>query len=1085
MAASLTRDLRAATVIHPAGLPELSSNPGAAYTLYLDFSGFAFTGTWGPATPISTPGRIMPYLGVTTTFSASQQLAIQRIYSKVADKYSAFNINVTTIDPALSAGKANTDPERQAYYDSQARVMHTAIGDSPDWALAAGGVSYIDVASSSFPTTTNGGAGDGIHTNFVFTDGVGTGYQNIGEAAAHENGHALNLDHQSDYNAGVKSNEYSSNGGSGLFAPVMGNSYSAQRGLWRIGLNSSNVVQNDVAVLLSNSGMTTFRDDGIGHSAAAATSLPQVGSTVDFGSAAGVIRPNPVGTAAPAAIGEANYTSDYWKFTSTGAAIALTLNCGQQLITPGAQDPRGMFLGKLEIVDAAGSVYYSAAASTSTLIATITASLAAGTYYARVASAGGQTGTVNGYSSEYFDMGGYFLTGTGVSGGPQRNLYWKSGATTSKWNQVDGSITTNWRQDRTGTIDPAQTPATAINVFLGADSGVGTMTMTLGAATTINSLNFTGSNTAAGTTSVNLASDGFTLRLRARNGYMDGNSATYAAGTGLVVAPGSVAHTIGANVSYDMAQTWKISNLASNPLTINGALTNSGTAGNTITKIGEGKLVIGGTTDNTNTALRIQAGKLVLGKTSTASVHSVGLSNGSPALVIEGGTVQLAGSGGDQISTGSGVRIMGGALDMNGTNEGWARLYGEAGVIRNDLVGTTSLLTLGQSNGNSAYGGTITDGIGSVALTKTGTGTLTLTGSSAYTGATNASNGRLELSGNYNPAVTSATTLTAASTGTVSVAGSASFFSVSSPSINTTVDGVLNIKSTSTANVSTVQKLTGLGTVNLDKGTLVNTLAPRIGTLSITGGGVTVLSATDANGATAGTQGSAAGIMRVSGLSISSTSKLDLKNNGIIIPATGKINGSGITVTNLRSLLVAGRGGTGTGAANWTSAGGIGTSLFNFDETFDSLGYIWTADPNLLVTPATLNGESLSTGDFLVKYCAGADADLNGVVNDIDVAVIGLTYDQGATSGRQWYEGDFNYDGLINDDDVAILGLSYSPGTSPLSPSFYSALASEYGSSFAAAFSAGSSGGVVPEPTSIGLLGITAIGLLRRRRRAS
>ena len=31
---------------HPSGVPVLSSRPGAPYTLYLDFAGFNFSGTW-------------------------------------------------------------------------------------------------------------------------------------------------------------------------------------------------------------------------------------------------------------------------------------------------------------------------------------------------------------------------------------------------------------------------------------------------------------------------------------------------------------------------------------------------------------------------------------------------------------------------------------------------------------------------------------------------------------------------------------------------------------------------------------------------------------------------------------------------------------------------------------------------------------------------------------------------------------------------------------------------------------------------------------------------------------------------------
>ena len=42
---------------HTTGVPQLSSSPGAPYTIYLDFAGFNFTGSWGSSgeTPGNTP----------------------------------------------------------------------------------------------------------------------------------------------------------------------------------------------------------------------------------------------------------------------------------------------------------------------------------------------------------------------------------------------------------------------------------------------------------------------------------------------------------------------------------------------------------------------------------------------------------------------------------------------------------------------------------------------------------------------------------------------------------------------------------------------------------------------------------------------------------------------------------------------------------------------------------------------------------------------------------------------------------------------------------------------------------------------
>ncbi|MGC4032163.1 MAG: hypothetical protein QM754_10620 [Tepidisphaeraceae bacterium] len=231
----------AADVAYGLSVPAYSSLPGAAYTLYLDFGGFAYTGNWYTGTPGTTPAYTVD--SDATTFSSTELTNIHNIWSRVAQKYAMYNINVTTVDPAVAAGAAGSDAARQSYYDSTAKMMHTVIGGSGGW-TGGGGVSFVGVTAGSYANT-------GYHTNWVFAAQAPTQLQFVAEATAHENGHGLGLNHQSDYSGTTKVTEYSD--GTGALSPIMGVSYySSRAGLWSKGTvagTSGPVVQNDAYVI--------------------------------------------------------------------------------------------------------------------------------------------------------------------------------------------------------------------------------------------------------------------------------------------------------------------------------------------------------------------------------------------------------------------------------------------------------------------------------------------------------------------------------------------------------------------------------------------------------------------------------------------------------------------------------------------------------------------------------------------------------------------------------------------------------------------------------------------------------------------
>ena len=117
-------------------------------------------------------------------------------------------------------------------------------------------------------------------------------------------------------------------------------------------------------------------------------------------------------------------------------------------------------------------------------------------------------------------------------------------------------------------------------------------------------------------------------------------------------------------------------------------------------------------------------------------------------------------------------------------------------------------------------------------------------------------------------------------------------------------------------------------------------------------------------------------------------------------------------------------------------------------------------------------------GLFRLGELTEADADLDGIVGNSDVTIVGGKF--GAAGSGEWYFGDFDYSGSCDNADVTALGGLFNPSAPPLSSEQLSA---QFGSAFAAAFEGGASGSAVPEPASLVLVGLGGLTLLAKRRR--
>jgi hypothetical protein len=123
---------------------------------------------------------------------------------------------------------------------------------------------------------------------------------------------------------------------------------------------------------------------------------------------------------------------------------------------------------------------------------------------------------------------------------------------------------------------------------------------------------------------------------------------------------------------------------------------------------------------------------------------------------------------------------------------------------------------------------------------------------------------------------------------------------------------------------------------------------------------------------------------------------------------------------------------------------------------------------------ASFRAQPVDDTSVLITLTRTADANLDGIVNDDDVTIVGASYAPGIPQAS-WALGDFDYNGFVDDDDVTLLGAFYDPTAAPL-PS--GGMVSAEGVA------------AVPEPPSVILLGITVISMAalataRHRRRRS
>ncbi len=339
---------------------KLHSLPGASRVIYLDFNGHTTRGTqWnvtktGGADIVSAPFDMD---GNPAAFSAAETDRIKRIWQRVAEDFSPFAINVTTEEPAADALR-RIDANDTTY------GVRVVISPTSSWYGSAGGVAYV----GSFLWNSDTPA-------FVFADRLGPNHEKyVAEAISHETGHTFGLSHDG------KSDGTSYYAGHGSWAPIMGVGYYKPVTQWSRGeYASANNLEDDYAKISANGGPV---------------------STDDYG--------NDLTTAEPLA-GPSVLT--YGLIESRTDVDVFRLACGSGAVSFSAAGPsvESNVDLKLELLSATGVVL--ASSDPTGLSASVSVTVAAGTYYLRLQGVGAGDAVTTGYS-DYGSIGEYRLSGS-------------------------------------------------------------------------------------------------------------------------------------------------------------------------------------------------------------------------------------------------------------------------------------------------------------------------------------------------------------------------------------------------------------------------------------------------------------------------------------------------------------------------------------------------------------------------------------------------------------------------------------------------------------------------------------------------
>ncbi|MGC4033470.1 MAG: autotransporter-associated beta strand repeat-containing protein [Tepidisphaeraceae bacterium] len=495
---------------------------------------------------------------------------------------------------------------------------------------------------------------------------------------------------------------------------------------------------------------------------------------------------------------------------------------------------------------------------------------------------------------------------------------------------------------------------------------------------------------------------------------------------------------------------------------------------NGLLNAGTGALTLGGGGFTLNVGAG-STGELVLAAANAEIIVSgpvIDGANGTALTIVGPNTVTLAGT-----NTYSGkTMIAGGTLAVSGgvsiPDAGAVELGPDANLTfaasetigslagRGNVTIASGTLALGGSNASTTFRGNIS---GAGLLTKTGAGTLFLSGSNTYAGNTSVNQGAISVN-----------SMAALGTGSVINLGSGA--------------GVGTLVYTGTGDVTSKSIFQSAGA------------AANGGTIDMSGTGLlrftgATLAANTAQQHTLTLQGSTTGIGQIDGVisNGTATNKTSVLKQGtgtwILKGANTYTGTTTVTAGTLQATtpaytnLLANAGGVdlqtqGKLVLDYTG----GSSPMATVKSILNAGYAGNFASGQIRSTVRAAGQTLGYGDngagnVTVRITLPGDSDLDGDVDFNDFLALQSNF---GNAGTRFDQGNFNYDGATNFNDFLLLQSNFGQSVG------FDAAAPQYtADQFAAVMavtSAGQVGTTVPEPAGLSLLGVSALSLLRRRR---